>query len=129
MGGTKEHSTIRRPPPTRRPRSGPASYLKTGVYSSFEPMVCAHGRSPTSSFLLCSLFIDALGLPQEVNLDFLRSREWEVAVNRYRTLFVAFGIRSQDILLRIPNRRLYIGPDVLDYLAGLDAEWEERLTR
>lgn len=27
-------------------------------------MVRAHGRCPTSSFLLCSLFSDALGLPQ-----------------------------------------------------------------
>ena len=92
-------------------------------------MVRAHGRSPTSSFLLCSLFSDALGLLQEAYLDFPRSREWEVAVDRYRTLFVAFGSRSQDILLLSPNRRLYIGPHVQEYLAALDAEWEERLTR
>ena len=111
------------------PGPGPASYLTTGVYSSFDLMVRAHRRRPTSSFLLCSLFSDAQGLPQGAYLDFSRSREWEVAVDRYRTLFVAFGIRSQDILLRLPNRRLYIGPLVQEYWAGLDAEWEERLTR
>ena len=85
------------------PGPGPASYLTTGVYSSFEIMIRAHGRSPTSSFLLCSLFSDALGLPQEAYLNFPRSREWEVAVDRYRTLFVAFGIRAQDILLQLPK--------------------------
>ena len=74
------------------PGPGPASYLTTGIYSSCELMVRAHGRSPTSSFLL--LFSDALGLPQEAYLEFLRSREWEVAVDRCCTLFVAFGIRS-----------------------------------
>ena len=84
---------------------GPASSLTTGIYSSFELMVRAHGSSTTSSVLLCSLISDALGMPQEAYLDFPRSREWEVAVDRYRTLFVAFGIRSQDILLRSPNRR------------------------
>ena len=31
--------------------------------------------------------------------------------------------------LRVTNRRLYIGPHVQEYLAVLDAEWEERLTR
>ena len=128
MDGLKEHNVI---DPLQRdvPGPGPASYLTTGVYSSFELMIRAHGRSPTSSFLLCCLFSDALGLPQAAYLDFPRSREWEVAVDRYRTLFVAFGIRSQDILLRLTNRRHYIRPHVQEYLAGLDAEWEERLTR
>ena len=36
---------------------------------------------------------------------------------------------SQDVLLRLTNRRLYIRTNVQEYLAGLDAEWEERLTR
>ena len=52
-----------------------------------------------------------------------------MAVGRYRALFAAFGIRSQDALLRPTNRRLHIGPHVQEYAAGLDAEWEERLTR
>ena len=92
-------------------------------------MVRAHGRSSSSSFLLCSRFSDALGLPQEASLDFPSSKEWEVNVDRYRTLFVAFGIRSQDILLRLQNRRPYTGPHAQEYFAGLDAEWEERLPR
>ena len=71
----------------------------------------------------------AQGLPQAVYFDFPRSREWEVAVDRYRALFVASGVRSQNILLRLSNRRLYIGPHLQECLAGLDAEWEERLTR
>ena len=56
------------------PGPGPASYSTTGVYSLFELMVRAHGRSPTSPFLLCSLFSDALGLLQGAYLDFPRSR-------------------------------------------------------
>ena len=40
----------------------PASYVTTGSHDTFELRVRAHGRSPTSSFLLCSLFSNALGL-------------------------------------------------------------------
>ena len=57
------------------PGPGSDSYLTTGAYSSFELMVRTHGRSPTSSYLLCSLSSDALGLPQGAYLDFPRSRE------------------------------------------------------
>ena len=32
-------------------------------------------------------------------------------------------------LFRQPNRRLYIGPQVQEYLAGVEVEWEERLKR
>ena len=105
------------------PGPGSATYLTTGVYSSFELMVRVHGRSPTSSFLLCSLFSDALGLPRAAYLDFPHPSEWEEAVGRYRALF------TQDILLRLTNRRLDIGPHVEEYLVGLDAKWEELLTR
>ena len=69
-----------------------------------------------------------MDLPQEACLDFPRTREWEEAAAHYRTLFGAYGIRPH-ILLRLPNRRLYIGPHVQEYLAGLDAEWGERLMR
>ena len=72
----------------------PASSLTAGVYSSFELMVRAHGRSQKSSLLLCPQLSDALGVPQGGYHDFPSSREWEVAVGRYRALFVAFGIRS-----------------------------------
>ena len=111
------------------PAPGPATYLTSGIYSSFELMVSVHGGSPTSSFLLCSLFSYALGLPRAVYLDFPRPRKWEEAAGRYRVLFTTFGIRSQDILLPLTNRRLYIGPHIQEYLVGLDAEWEELLTR
>ena len=94
------------------PGPGSGSYLTTGVYNSFELMVRAHGRRSTSSYLLCFLLSDALGLPQGTYLDFPRSREWEVAVGRYRALFAAFGIQAEDIILRLTNRRLYIGPHV-----------------
>ena len=79
--------------------------------------------------MLYSLFNDALDLPQEACLDFPRKREWEAAAAHYRTLFTAYGFRSQDVLLRLPSRRLCIGPHVQEYLAGLDAEGEGRLTR
>ena len=100
------------------PGPGPYSYLTTGVYSSFELMVRAHERSPASWYLLCSLFRDAIGLSQRGYLDFARSREWEVAVGRYRALFAAFGIQTQDILLRLTNRRLYIGAWRVSMVSG-----------
>ena len=106
-----------------------ASYVTTGIYGRFELMLPAHGRSPTSSFLLCSLFCDVLDLPQGAYLDFPSPREWEMAAGRYRTLLAAYVIQPQDILLRLPNERLYIGPHVQEYLVGLVAEWEKRLTR
>ena len=106
-----------------------ASYVTTGLYSTFELMLHAHGRGSTSSFLLCSLFCDALDLPQGAYLDFPRPREWEMAAGRYRTLFAAYTIQPQDILLRLPNQIIYIALHVQQYLVGLDAECEERLTR
>ena len=92
-------------------------------------MVRSPGRSPTSSLLLCSLFNDGLGLPHAAHLGFSCSRERKVAVGRCRALFSVVGIRSQNVLLRLTNRRLYIGPHVQEYLAGLEAKWEDRLTR
>ena len=68
-----------------------ASYVTTG-------MLRAHGRTPTSSFLLCSLFCDVLDLPQGAYLDFHRPGEWETAAGRYRTLFAAYAIQPQNIL-------------------------------
>ena len=107
----------------------PANYVATGVYNTFELMLSTLGRSPTSSFVLCSFFSDALDLPQEAYPDFPRTREWKVAAAHYHTLFAAHGIRPQDILLRLPNRRLYVGPHLQEYSAAIDTEWEERLTR
>ena len=52
-----------------------------------------------------------------------------MAVGRYGALFTAFEIQAQNILLWLTNQRLYIGPHVESYLAGLDDEWEKRLTR
>ena len=106
-----------------------ASYVTTGIYGTFELMLHAFGRSSTSSFLPCSLFCDALDRPQGAYLDFSRPREWETASGRYRTLFAAYAIQPQDILLRIQNQRIYIAPHVQQCLVGLDAECEERLTR
>ena len=99
-----------------------ASHVTTGSHNTFELMVRAHGRDPTPSFLLCSLFSDALGLPSAAYLDLPRPREWESAVSRYCTLFTAFEIRSQDVLLRLTHRRLYVGPHVQKYLVGLSSE-------
>ena len=97
-----------------------AIYVTTGIYSTFELMLHAHRRSSTSSLLLCSLFCDALDLPQGAYLDFPRPREWETAAGRYRTLFAAHAIQPQDILLRLQNQRLYIAAHVQRYLVGSD---------
>ena len=63
----------------------PASYVTTGVHTTFELMVSTFGRNPTSSFVLCSLFSDALDLPQEACLDFPRTGEWKAAATHYLT--------------------------------------------
>ena len=78
------------------PRLDPASYMTISSHDTLELMARAHGRSPTSSFLLCSLFSDALRLPSQAHLDFPRSRGWKAAVSRCRALFTAFEIRSRD---------------------------------
>ena len=111
------------------PRLVPASYVTTGSPPTFEHMVRTHGRNPTSSFLLCSLFSDALGLPQEAYLDSPGTREWEVAAAHYRERFAAYAIQPRDILLQLPNRRLYIAPHVQEFQAGLHVEWEKHVTR
>ena len=111
------------------PRLVPASYVKTGSHHTFERMVRTHVRSPTSSFLLSSLFCDALCLPGDAYLDFPRTREWEAAAARYRVVFEAYAIQPKYIFLRLHNRRIYIAPHAQEFLAGLDSEWEERLTR
>ena len=51
------------------PRLDPANHVTTGLHNTFELMVKAHGRSPTSSFLFFSVFNDALGLPLPAYLD------------------------------------------------------------
>ena len=111
------------------PRLGPASYVTTGSHDTFEEMVRTHGSNPTSWFLLCSLFGDALGLPQGAYLDFPRPRELTAAAGHYREIFAAYGIRPQDTVLRLPNRRIHILPHVQEFLAGLDSTWEDRLPR
>ena len=88
-----------------------------------------HGSSPTSSFLLCSLFGVALGLPQGAYVDFPQPREWRAAAGHYREILAAYGIRPQNTVLRLPNRRIYILPHVQEFLAGLDFTWEDLLTR
>ena len=70
----------------------PASYVTIGFYGAVKLMLCAHGGHPTSSFLLFSLLCDALHLPRGAYLDFPRTREWEAAIDRYCTLFVAHTI-------------------------------------
>ena len=102
-----------------------ASYVTTGISGTFELMIHVHGRSSTSPFSLCFLFCDVLDLPQEAYLDFPRPREWETAAGRYRTLFAAYAIQPQDILLRLASQRTYIASHVHQYLVGLDAEYED----
>ena len=105
-----------------------ASYVATGTYGTFELTLHAHGRSSTPSFLLRCQFCDALDLPQGAYLNFPRPSKWETAAYRYRTLFAAHVIQPQDILLRLQNQRIYITTHVQQYLVGLDAEYEDRLS-
>lgn len=77
MGGGEGLLAVRRSPSARRPQTGAASYVTTGVHSTFESMVAAHRRSPTPSSPLSSLCSDAVGLPHGAYLDFPRSSELE----------------------------------------------------
>ena len=93
----------------------------------------AHGTCPREEpNLFVSLVLPVQrcsGSASRGYLDCASPREWEAAAGRFRALFAAFGIQSQAILLRLINRRLYIWPHVQEYLEGLDATREERLTR
>ena len=109
------------------PRLDSASYVTTGSHNTFD----VEGPREESNILVplmlpvrrCSGPAFA-GVPR-----FPRPREWESAVSRYRTLFTAFEIQPHDVFLRLPDRRLYIGPHVQEYLVGLNSEWEEHLNR
>ena len=85
VAGSEEHPAVRRTP------SGgcsPARYRQVRddwLPRQVELTVRAHGRSPTSSFLLCSLFSDPLGLRSQTCLDFPRSK---AAVSPYRAATV-----------------------------------------
>ena len=107
----------------------PTSYATTGPQDTFEEMITTHGSSPTSPFLLCSLFGVALGLPQGAYLDFARPTERRAAAGHYREIFAEYAIFPRDTVLRLPNRRIYILPHVQELVAGLNSTWEDRLTR
>ena len=79
--------------------------MTAGVYGTFELMLRALAERLNSSYLLCSLFCDALDLPQGAYLDFPRPRKWEAAAGHYRALFAAYAIQPQGNLLRLPNQR------------------------
>ena len=111
-GGTV-HPTVCRPPSSGRPQS-------RGRYS-FGLMVRTHGRSPTSSIPLCFLFSDALDRRQGGYLNSLRRGDWEGGAGRYLAQFNKFGIRP-DVMLRLPSRRLHVGPHVQKRLVGLTAD-------
>lgn len=67
------------------PGPGPVSYLTTGVHRSFDTMGRNPGRSRISSFLLCYLFSDALGLPQGACLiSFFRGNGQRLLVSAVR---------------------------------------------
>ena len=70
-----------------------------------------------------------MSVPEGAYLDFSRPKEREAIAGHYRVLFAAHTIQPQDALLRLPNGKFYIGPDVQEHLASLDAKCEERLTR
>ncbi len=101
-------------------------------FDSYEDMARAHGRSPTSSWLLVSLFCDVFGLDKDIYINFPRDLDedhgWDQIVQRYRAAFYANGIRPHQVLLQLPRARIYIGPHVQEYLAHLDTECEQHLT-
>lgn len=108
----------------------PASFVTISSHKSFELMVRTRGRSPTSSFLLCSMFSDALSQTQRDFLDFPRPRGWQAAASHYREVFATYAILAQDVLLRLPSPRVYdVLSHVQEFRAGLDSTRGDRLTR
>lgn len=82
-------------------RPEPASYVATDVHSKFRFMMRALEKIPTSSFILFSLFSDALDLPQGAYLARPPAtrgcRKW-LSTDTYRALFTAFEIHPQDTI-------------------------------
>ena len=124
VGDVKEHHAFRRPPPMGRSRTG-ASYANDNRCLQ---LVRAHGthsrEEPNISVPLVLHFQRSSEHTSSGLLRFPSPEGMGRGCRPYRALFTAFGIRSQDILLRLANPRLYIGSHVREYLVGLDTEWE-----
>lgn len=75
---------------------GPASYLTTGVYSSFEVMVRAHGRDKTPLRLSCAMCSAMLWacFKEQIITPPPPGREWEATAARQRVLLTAFDIQT-----------------------------------
>lgn len=97
-----------------------------GHFDSFE----AHRQSPTSSYLLVTLFCDVFGMDAGDYSYFPRNRSdddgWNQMVQRYRLSFYANGIKPHMVLLQLPGG--ISAPHVQEYLAHLDPECESHLT-
>ena len=113
---------VRHPRSVGHSRTGASQLRNDCHYGTFELMLRGHGGGPTSSFLLCSLFCDALDLPEGAYVDFPRPRECEAAADRYCKLFAAYAAQPHDIFFRVPNHILRGGPHVQEHLVGQDAE-------
>ena len=48
-----------------------------------------------------------------------------MGISRYRQLSAEYAIRPRDVLLRLPNQTLYIGPRVSAFRVDFDVGWEE----
>ena len=96
-----------------------------GRFDSFDDMARAHGRSPTASWLLVTLFCDVFDL-NDVYMGFPRNWDgscgWDQMVQRYRAAFHANSIHPYQVLLELPPGRTYI-------TLNLDPVCEELLTR
>ena len=60
-------------------------------HRTFELMVTVHERSSTSSFLLYSLFSDALGVPSRLNLGFPAHKNQKQRSTATRTLLISWS--------------------------------------
>ena len=104
-------------------RLEPASDVTTGSHNTFEEMVRTHGSSHVA------LPVRRCSWPApRAYLDLLRSRELRAVAGHYLKIFATHATCPQDIVLRLPNRRIYTLSHVREFLAGLDSTWEDRLT-
>ena len=105
----------------------PRAYTPGKSFTSLDDLVRQQGGCETSSYILCPLFGDVLGLPQNAFAEFPRTSGWNAAVEAYRPLLQVVGATPDKVVVLLSGKRLYILPHVQEYLLDLHGPWSETL--
>ena len=107
----------------------PRAYTPGKLFTSLADLVWQQGGCETSSYILCPLFGNVLGLPQNAFAAFPRKSGWNAAVKAYRPPFQVVGATPDKVVVLLSGKRLYILPHVQDYLLDLHGPWNETLSQ